>query len=56
MAKFAANDNKSAFIKLSLFFATIDFYSHISFDIVDLSDNNIHDQFLNRRLWIFFEI
>ena len=38
IAEFVANNNESASIKLSLFFATKDFHPYISFDIVELSN------------------
>lgn len=41
MAKFVANNNKSAFIKLFLFFTFQDLYFYISFDIIDFSNANI---------------
>lgn len=48
MAKFAANNNELASIKLFPFFASKDLHSCISFDIVDLSNANtckrIHKQ------------
>ena len=46
MAKFAANNNQSAFTKLLLFFATKGFHPYISFDIVDFSDTSTHKQIL----------
>ena len=44
MAKFAANNNKSAFIKLSPFFASKNFYPHMSFDIIDLFDTSTSER------------
>ncbi len=48
MAKFAANNNELASIKLFPFFASKDLHSCINFDIVDLSNANtckrIHKQ------------
>ena len=38
MAKFVANNNDSAFTKLSPFFASRGLHLHMSFDVVDLSD------------------
>ena len=38
IAEFAANNNKSASIKLSPFFATKGLHPHISFDRIDFSN------------------
>lgn len=38
MAEFAANNNISTFIKLSLFFTSKSLHSYMNFDIVDLSE------------------
>lgn len=38
MAKFVANNNKSAFTTLSPFFTSKNLYPRISFDIVNFSD------------------
>ncbi len=49
MAKFAANNNKSAFIKLSPFFATKSLHPRMSFDIVDLSNASTCEQILKQK-------
>ena len=40
MVEFTANNNKLAFIKLSLFFASNILHPHISFNIVELSNTS----------------
>lgn len=40
MVEFIANNNISASIKLSLFFAIKGLHFYISFDIIELSNNN----------------
>lgn len=42
MAKFAIDKNESAFIILSLFFTTKNFYFCMSFDIVELFNDNTY--------------
>lgn len=44
MIEFAANNNKSTFTKLFLFFAFKGLYSHLSFDIVNISNANTYKQ------------
>ena len=47
MAEFAANNNESASIKLSPFFATKGLHPRISFDKVELSDDNTCKRIFN---------
>ena len=49
MAEFAANNNESASIKLSPFFATKGLHLRISFDIVELSDISTCKQIFNQK-------
>ena len=42
MAEFVANNNISAFINLSLFFATKNLHLHMYFDIMKFSNTSIH--------------
>ena len=42
MAEFTANNNVTAFTKLSSFLATKGIHLHMSFDIVELSDTSNH--------------
>ena len=49
MVKFAANNNKSTFTKLSPFFAIKDFYPRMSFDIVDHSNTNTYEQIFKQK-------
>lgn len=44
-----ANNNKSTSTKIFLFFATKDLHPRISFDIVDLSNTNTHEQILKQK-------
>lgn len=38
MIKFVANNNNIIFMKLTLFFALIGLYLHMSFDVIDSSN------------------
>ena len=49
MAEFAANNNESAFTKLSLFFTTKDLHPCMSFDKVKLSNASTHKRIFNRK-------
>ena len=49
MAKFAANNNKSAFTKLSPFFVGKSLYPQISFDIVDFSSAKICERIYKQK-------
>ena len=49
MVKFAANNNQSAFTKLSPFFATKDFHPRMNFDIVDLSDSSTRERIFKQK-------
>lgn len=49
IAKFEANNNILAFIKLSLIFTTKDLYSHIRFEIVEVSDTSICKQIFKQK-------
>lgn len=46
IAEFIANNNKSTFIKLSLFFVTKSLYPFISFDLVELFNTSTCGQIL----------
>ena len=50
MAQFAANNNKSAFIKLFLFFTIKDLHSRMSFDKVELSNTSTYKQIFNQKV------
>ena len=49
MAEFAANNNKSAFTKLSPFFATKGLHPHMSFDIVDFSNASTCERIFKQK-------
>ena len=56
MTEFTANNNKSASIKLSLFFTIKSLHPCISFDIVKLSNINICEQIFKQKALDFLEI
>ena len=49
MAEFAANNNKSASTKLSLFFAIKSLHPHLRFDKVKLSDASTCKHIFNQK-------
>ena len=49
MAKFAANNNKSASTTLSPFFATKGLHPHMSFDIIDLSNTSTCERIFKQK-------
>ena len=49
MAGFAANNNKSASTKLSLFFATKSLHPHISFHKIEVSDTSTFKRIFNQK-------
>ncbi len=50
MAEFAANNNQSAFTKLSPFFATKGLHFCISFDIIELFDTSICERIFKQKV------
>ena len=49
MTEFVTNNNELDSTKLSLFFATKDFYLRMSFNIVDLSDISTHERIFKQK-------
>ena len=54
MAEFAANNNKLAFIKLSLFFVSKDLYFCMSFDIIDIFNTNTCKEIYKQKVLDIF--
>lgn len=50
MAKFVTNNNELTSTKVSPFFATKNLHSHISFDIVEISNTSIHEQIFKQKI------
>ena len=55
MAKFTANNNKSASTKLSPFFTSKGLHLHMSFDVVDLLDITTYEQVNKKKAMDIWE-